>query len=204
MMQGPSHLPHLSFRFITPSGVQHGRGHGPAVPQRQRPALHPLVHRCAHSAWMAAWMDEEETEGRQLCAGSIATARRSIHTHVPTLRTTATWHGLKYYFAVNHHYVRRKLLTLLFPFRKRQWRRWVPGAPMDSSCHEKPTPDHFLITVFLPPPPPTHHHPTERSRTTSATRQRGWTTGKGRGQGAGRRTTRSRCWTRTRRTCTCP
>ena len=36
---------------------------------------------------------------------------------------TAMWGGLKYYFAVNHYYVRRKLLTLIFPFKKRQWTR---------------------------------------------------------------------------------
>ncbi len=38
---------------------------------------------------------------------------------------TSLWQGLKYYFAVNHHYVQRKLFTLVFPFRKRHWRREV-------------------------------------------------------------------------------
>lgn len=45
----------------------------------------------------------------------------NVQRYIPWV--TAAWHGLKYYFAVNNHYVRRKLLTLLFPFRKRQWRR---------------------------------------------------------------------------------
>jgi hypothetical protein len=45
---------------------------------------------------------------------------------------TSAWHSLKYYFAVNHHYVQRKLLVLLFPFTKKQWTRYcclmIPSA----------------------------------------------------------------------------
>ena len=49
--------------------------------------------------------------------------RANVGRYIPWF--TAFWHGLKYYFAVNHHYVNRKLLTLIFPFRKRHWRREV-------------------------------------------------------------------------------
>lgn len=41
---------------------------------------------------------------------------------------TSVWHGLKYYFAVNHHYVKRKLFTLVFPYRKRHWRRQMKDS----------------------------------------------------------------------------
>lgn len=45
----------------------------------------------------------------------------SVNRYIPWF--TSVWQGLKYYFAVNHHYVKRKLFTLVFPFRKRHWRR---------------------------------------------------------------------------------
>jgi hypothetical protein len=41
--------------------------------------------------------------------------------YIPWL--TSMWHSLKYYFAVNHAYVGQKLLTVLLPFRKKQWSR---------------------------------------------------------------------------------
>lgn len=47
----------------------------------------------------------------------------NVKRYVPWL--TGMWHSLKYYFAVNHSYVYRKLLTLLFPYRKRLWARCV-------------------------------------------------------------------------------
>lgn len=46
----------------------------------------------------------------------------NVKRYVPWI--TGLWQSLKYYFAVNNTYVRKKLLILLFPYRKKQWSRY--------------------------------------------------------------------------------